>query len=94
MPCYKILSCTLVHFADDTNVFHINKSLKILNKLINNDLKNLPNWLNASKMLNVKKTELVIFKLKHKKLDFECKIKLNGKKFFQRNSVTDFEYKN
>ena len=30
-------------------------------------------------MLNVTKTELVIFKPKHKKLDFEFKIKLNGK---------------
>ena len=60
----------------------------MLNKLINYDLKNLSNWLNANKiMLNVTKTELVIFKPKRKKLDFEFKIKLNGKKLFQTNSV-------
>ena len=40
-------------------------------KLINYDLRNLSNWFNASKiMLNVTKTELVIFKPKCKKLDF------------------------
>ena len=38
-------------------------------------------------MLNVTKTELVIFKPKCKKLDFEFKIKLNDKKRFQTNSV-------
>ena len=60
----------------------------MLNKLINYDLKNLSNWLNANKItLNVTKTELVIFKPKRKKLDFEFKIKLNGKKLFQTNSV-------
>ena len=38
----------------------------MLNKLINYDLKNLSNWLNANRiMLNVTKTELVIFKPKH-----------------------------
>ena len=48
----------------------------------------MSNWLNANKiMLNVTKTELVIFKPKRKKLDFEFKIKLNGKKLFQTNSV-------
>ena len=47
----------------------------MLNKLINYDLKNLSDWLNANKiMLNVTKTELVIFKPKHKKLDFESSL--------------------
>ena len=51
-------------------------------------MKNLSNWVNANKvMLHVTKTELVIFKPKRKKLDFEFKIKLNGKKLFQTNSV-------
>ena len=60
----------------------------MLSKHINYDLKNLSNWLNANKItLNVTKAELVIFKPKCKKLDFEFKIKLNGKKLFQSNSV-------
>ena len=43
---------------------------------------------NANKIMsNVTKTELDIFKPKCKNLDFESKIKLNGKKLFQTNSV-------
>ena len=34
-------------------------------------------------MLNVTKTELVIFKAKHKKLDFEFKLTLNDKKVYK-----------
>ena len=46
-------------------LLHLGKSIKKLNKLVNIDLKNLLYWLNANKIsLNVKKTELVIFKSK------------------------------
>ena len=76
------------HFAGDTNLLHINKFPRMLNKLINYILQNLSNWLNASKItLNVRKTELVIFKPKRKKVYFEFKIRLNDKKLFQTNSV-------
>ena len=44
------------HFADDTNLLYLGKSIK-LNILVNYDLKNLLYWLNANKIsLNVKKT--------------------------------------
>ena len=57
--------CKVHHFADDTNLLYLGKSIKKLNKLVNIDLKNLLYWLNANKIsLNVKKTELVIFKSK------------------------------
>ena len=70
--------CKVHHFADDTNLAHFNKSINELNKYINIDMKNLTNWLNANKIsLNVKKTELVIFKHKNKKL--ECPIKIRVK---------------
>ena len=37
-------------------------SIKMVNELINHDLKNLSNWLNANKIpLNFSKTELVAF---------------------------------
>ena len=50
--------CKVHHFAEDTNLLTIKKSLKRLNKLLNIDLKNLTNWLNANKIsLNVSKTE-------------------------------------
>ena len=80
--------CKVHHFADDTNLLNINSSLKTLNKQINNDLKNLSNWLNANKIsLNVSKTELIVFKPKKKKLDYDLKFKLNGKRLYPTNSV-------
>ena len=55
--------CKVRHFADDTNLLHFSKSVNKLNKYINLDMKNLTDWLNVNKIsLNVKKTELVIFK--------------------------------
>ena len=46
--------CKVHHFADDTNFFHTNKSVKNLDKLVNHDMKQLNNWLSANKMsLNV-----------------------------------------
>ena len=65
----SIKHCQVHHFADNTNLLIINKSLKIFKKLLNSDLKNLTNCLNAIKIsLNVSKTELVIFKPKRKLL--------------------------
>ena len=83
-----IKHCKVHHFADDTNLLIINKSLKRLNELLNIDLKNLTNWLNANKTsLNVSKTELIIFKPKRKPLNFNIKIKLNGKRLHPTDSV-------
>ena len=46
------------------------------------------NWLNANKIsLNVKKTELVIFKHKNKKLEYPMKIKLSRKRLYPPKSV-------
>ena len=39
--------CNVHHFADDTNLLHFNKSIAKLNKLVNQDMKNL--WLNAKR---------------------------------------------
>ena len=76
------------HFADDTNFLYLGKSIKKLNKLVNYDLKNLLYWLNANKIsLNVKKTELVIFKSKQKQFDGEIKLKLSRKRLFPSDSV-------
>ena len=45
-----IKHCKVHHFASDTSLLIINKSLKRLKKLLNIDLKNLTNWLNADKI--------------------------------------------
>ena len=48
------------HFADDTNLLNYNNSVKRMNKQVNQDLKNVTNWLDANKIcLNVSKTEVV-----------------------------------
>ena len=83
-----IKSCKVHHFADDTNLLCLSNSIKKLNKQVNADLKHLVNWLNANKIsLNVKKTEMVIFKSKQKKLEGDLKIKLCGKRLYPTESV-------
>ena len=63
-------------------------SIKKLNKLVNAELKRLLNWLNANKIsLNVKKTEMLIFKHKQKKFEGDLKIKLSGKRLYPTESV-------
>ena len=76
-----IKSCKVHHFADDTNLLFLSNSIKKLNKQVNADLKHLFNWLNANNIsLNVKKTEMVIFKSKQEKLEGDLKVKLCGLK--------------
>ena len=76
------------HFADDTNLLNFNSCVKSINKQVNYDLKNLSNWLKANKIsLNVGKTELVRFTSSEKQLDCDLKIKLNGKKLYETDSV-------
>ena len=74
---WRVLFCKVHHSADDTNLLCLSNSIKKLNKLINADLKHLVNRLNVSKIsLNVKKTEIVIFKSKQKKFEGDLKIKI------------------
>ena len=85
---HAVKFCKVHHFPDDTNLVHFNKPVQKLNKYINIDMKNLTNWLNANKIsLNAKKTELVIFKHKNKKLQCPIKIKLSRKRLYPSKSV-------
>ena len=71
------------HFADDTNLLYINKSIKVLSKNVNRDLKGITDWLNANRIsLNVNKTEYIIFHSPRKLIDYEINIKLNGKRLY------------
>ena len=80
--------CKVHHFAENTNLLHFSKLANELNKYINLDMKNLTDWLNAIKIsLNVKKTELVIFKHKKKKLECPIRIKLSRKRLYPSNSI-------
>ena len=58
-------------------IYYVRVTINKLNKLVNTDLKHLVSWLNANKiLLNVKKTEMVIFKSKQKKFEGDLKTKL------------------
>ena len=55
--------------------------VELLAKKMDQDLKNLSQWLWASKLsLNVKKTELIIFHPKNTKQDYGVKFKLSGRR--------------
>ena len=80
--------CLVYHFEDDTNLPDCYNSVKRRNKRVNQDLKNLTNWLNANKIcLNVSKTEVILFKSFRKLTDVQLKLKLNGKGLYHTNSV-------
>ena len=75
-------------FADVTNLFHTNQSVKNLNMLVNRDMKQLNNWLSANKIsLSVEKTELVIFKSPRKVLSDEIKTKFTEQRIYSSNPV-------
>ena len=76
------------HFADDTNLLHVNSSMKKLNKLLNHDLKSLCNWLKANKIaLNVAKTEFLFFRSPTKaNIDFP-QLKIDGKVLYPSKTV-------
>ena len=86
------LSCAIrhgdvMHFADDTNLLHINSSLPLLQKLCEKDLRHLCSWLSSNKIsLNASKTEFLCFKpytnannIKYS--NFTCRLKI------QRNVI-------
>ena len=76
------------HFTDDTNLLNFNSCVKSINKQVNYDLKNLSNWLKANSIsLNVGKTEFVLLTSSKKQLDCDLKIKLNGKRLYETDSV-------
>ena len=83
-----ISNSKVYHFADDTNLLHINSSYKKLQKNINYDLKRLTNWLDANKIsLNCTKTELIYFRKKRSSTPTDNKIKLNGTRLIPTDHI-------
>ena len=84
----SVKNSVMHHFADDTNLLLIDKSIKVLCKKVNYDLKGITNWLNANRIsLNINKTEFIIFRKPRKLIDFEIKIKLNGKRIYPSTKI-------
>ena len=76
------------HFADDTNLLLINKSLKQINKLINHDLSLLVQWLRSNKIsLNTSKTEILIFRPKGKSITKHLNFRISGEKINTSSTV-------
>ena len=84
----SIKHCITRHFADDTCLLISNTSPKKLQKQLNADLRSLCKWLKANKIsLNASKTELLLFRHPNKKINYEFKIKIDGKKIIPSKYV-------
>ena len=84
----SVKSSKVHHFADDTNLLLIGKSLKKINSLINHDLALLVQWLRANKIsLNTSKTEIVIFRPKHKLITKNLNFRVSGEKIKPSSTV-------
>lgn len=74
-------------FADDTSIFYSHKETRTLEKNINDELKNVSNWLIANKLsLNVKKSNLIIFNHSNCAYD-KINIKINNKFLEEKSSA-------
>ena len=69
------------HFADDTNFLYRSKSLKDINRKINHDLTKIVTWLRANKIsINVKKTNIIMFRSNTKNITRKLNFRVSGKK--------------
>ena len=76
------------HFADDACLLNIQNTISKINKSLNKDLKELSFWLNANKIaLNVKKTEVILFKTKHKPHNTDLRLKLCRKGLYKTKYI-------
>ena len=75
-------------FADDTAINISHTSPKALKKRLNIDLKLLHHWLSANLIrLNVTKTETILFRHPTKKINYDLKLKLHGKRLTSNEST-------
>ena len=83
-----VTSIKMHHFADDTNLLFSNKNPKVMEKILNQVLKYVFEWLCANRLsINVTKTEFIIFKPPKKPLNQRIVLKLNGKKIFESPKI-------
>ena len=75
-------------FADDTNIYFESNNLKVLEKCINEELKQLSLWLKVNRLaLNISKTKFVIFHSSRRKLDYNVTLKLDKKACNQKDNI-------
>ena len=67
---------------DETNLLHINNSLKDKNRKVNYDLRHIVKWLRANKiLLNSGKTELILFRSKNENIIKNMNFRIGGQKY-------------
>ena len=87
--CVK--SSIIHHFADDTNLLYLCKSLTVLCKSINKDLKLLYDWLCANRSsLNTGKTEIIVFRPQRYKITEKVTLKMHHSKLFESPNIKYF----
>ena len=78
----------LVLFADDTNLFFSHNDLSYLMETINSEMIQLSNWFLANKLsINVKKSNLMIFKPRQNRQKIDLKIEINSYRIEQVRQV-------
>ena len=83
-----VMHCSVHHFADDTNLLLIDKSLKRINKHINHDLKHLCQWIRSSRLsLNGGKTKIIIFRNRFQQINKKLNFRVSGEKINLTSSV-------
>lgn len=64
-------------FADDTNLLYADKDLKSLESVVNIELTNVCDWLNANKLtINAKKSNFVVFRPRQKRTNHKTCIRI------------------
>ena len=78
-------------FADDTNILYADKDFKSLEQTVNAELNNLHDWLTTNKLtLNTKKSNLVIFRSRQKKIRYLPQISIFDS---EKNRRVSWEHK-
>lgn len=76
------------HFVDETCFLNYNSCVKSFNKQVKHDQEITANWLKTNNIsLNVNKTERLLVTSPEKLFDRDLKIKLNGKRIYETDSV-------
>ena len=84
----SIKSSKVHHFADDTNLLLINKSLKQINKLTNHHLALLVQWFRSNKISpNTSKTETLLFRPKRKTITKHLNFRISGERIKTSTTV-------
>ena len=84
----SIIHSPVHHFADDTNLLLVGKSLKKINVFVNHDLKHLCQWIRSNKLsLNGSKTEIIIFENKQQTISKHLNFRVSGQKIYPTNTV-------